>query len=148
MSINFRPKPFSISDSIEGGHWTEKYVGPLPTEAVHFLQQSNGVVKDLRVQYQRSKALGPVIEYRFSVIASFDRFTFYANKVVFDSRKKILIAEGDVLFEDGQTVRKATRVEIDLLAGTQTVSQAVLRNPTLFTSLDSRFPRQARRETR
>ncbi len=40
--INFRPKPFAISDSIEGGHWIERYEGDFPTNTTHFIQQPTG----------------------------------------------------------------------------------------------------------
>lgn len=112
--INFRPKPFSISDSIKDSHWSEKYIGEFPGEATHFIQQNNGAIKDVRIQYQQLKSHTSAIEYRFSVTASFDRYTMYADKVIFDAKNRKLIAEGDVLFEDGKEARRARGAEIDL----------------------------------
>jgi hypothetical protein len=114
VTINFRPKPFSISDSIEGGHWRETYVGAFPSYATHFIQQRDGAIRDLRIQYQRSKTRSGGIEYQLSVTASFDRYTIYADKVFFDKQNGKLMAEGAVLFEDGSNARKVKRVEIDL----------------------------------
>lgn len=120
--INFRPKPFSISDSIERGHWTESYAGALPSEATYFIQQSDGAIVDIRIQYQRLKTRKEVFEYKFSVIASFDRFTIYAESVILDRRKGKIVAEGNLLFEDGQQVRRGGKVVIDLFTHKAVVS--------------------------
>lgn len=125
--VNFRPEPFAISSSIEGGHWLERYEGDFPTYTTHFVQQPGGAIKDLRIQCGRLRTRGNTFEYRFWVIASFDRLTVYTDRVVFEAKKARLVAEGDVLFEDGKRVRKATRVEIDLLTGAATVSEVPIR---------------------
>lgn len=122
VTINFRPKPFTISDSIEEGHWTERYIGTLPMEATHFIQQSSGTIRDLRIQYHELRMSHGVFEYKFSVTASFDKFTIYADSVTLDTKKGKLMARGDLLFEDGSQVRRPGRVIIDLLARSAVVS--------------------------
>jgi hypothetical protein len=113
--LNFRPKPFSISDSIESGHWIETYIGSLPNEATHFVQRRDGAIKDLRLQYQKVRTRSAAIEYKFSVTASFDKLTVYANRVIFHTKEGRLTADGNVLFEDGQRAHKTKRIELNLL---------------------------------
>jgi hypothetical protein len=118
--VNFRPKPFAIVSSIEGGNWIERYDGDFPTDATHFIQQPTGAIRELRIQGDTLRTRGQTFEYRFWVIASFDRLTLHADKAVFDSKKARLVADGHVIFEDGIRVRRARRVELDLLTGTAT----------------------------
>lgn len=122
VMVNFRPQPpYAISDSIESGHWSEKYEGPRLTHLTHFIQQRNGTIKDLRVQCVRVNARGEVFEYKYWVVASFDRLTLYAKRAVLYAKKARLLAEGSVTFEDGTRSRKANRVKIDLVTGFATV---------------------------
>jgi lipopolysaccharide assembly outer membrane protein LptD (OstA) len=53
--------------------------------------------------------------------------TLHADRVVFDSKKSRLVADGDVIFEDGIRVRRTKRVELDLLAGTASIGQTTLK---------------------
>jgi len=125
--INFRPKPFAISDSIEGGHWIERYEGDFPTNMTHLIQKPTGAIRELRIQCTQLRTRGQTFEYRFWVIASFDRLTLHADKAVFDSKKSRLVAHGDVIFEDGIRVRRVRRVELNLLTGTATVGETTVK---------------------
>jgi hypothetical protein len=116
ITINFRPKPFAISSYIEGGRWAERYVGALPTLTTHFVQQRDGSLRDVQIQCQEVRSHNDLIEYRSSVIASFDRFTIYANRITFHPKTPRLIADGDVILEDGERVQKTTRIELNLRA--------------------------------
>src|SRR5262249_2017635 len=120
LVINFRPRfPRAISDSIEGGHWIERYEpgGTHISTTVHFIEQSKPgpFIRDLRFQSVETRLRDDVIEYRTSVTASFDRFTVYADRVLFYPKRGKLLAEQDLLFEDGKTVRRPKKVEIDLI---------------------------------
>jgi hypothetical protein len=120
--INFRPRfPFSISDSIEGGHWIERYEPGrgLVSTTVYFIEQTKPglFIRDLRVQSVETRTRADFIEFSVAVTASFDRLSVYADKVLFYPKKGKLQAEKDVIFEDGKTVRRARKVEIDLSTG-------------------------------
>jgi len=121
VMINFRPNfPFAIEDLIEGGHWIERYSqsdGFIAT-TTHFVHDpKTGAIKDLRVQYVKMTASRDVLDYRTSVTASFDRYTIYADKVIFYPKRRRLVAEQDLLFEDGKNVLRCAKVEIDLVTG-------------------------------
>jgi len=60
---------------------------------------------------------GDAIEFTVSVTASFDRLTVYADEVLFYPKEGKLLAEKDLLFEDGKTVRRPKKLEIDLNTG-------------------------------
>src|SRR5262249_4186842 len=125
--INFRPRwVFRITDSIEGGHWIEKYDtdDSMPSTIVHYIHQPAGAVRDLRVQYLSSRARKGVIAYSNSVTASFDRFTIYADDRVLYFPKKHKLTAQNVLFEDGKSARRARSVEIDLNTGSVLVNGA------------------------
>lgn len=83
VTINFRPKPFGISSSIEGGNWIERYHGDFLTSTTHLIQRPNGAIRDLRIQSDQLRTRGQTFEYRFWVTASFDRLTLHADKAVF-----------------------------------------------------------------
>jgi hypothetical protein len=112
VMINFRPKPYSISDSIENGKWIERYEGELPSSVIHYVKLDDGTIKDLQIQYHDIRIRRNAVEYRYSVTASIDKVTIYADKVVFDRRRKTLEAEGDVTIEDGNRAYKARSVHI------------------------------------
>jgi len=118
--INFRPRfVYSISDSIQGGNWVEKYEtdGHLPSTTVHYVQESRGAIRDLRIQYLSAHTRSDHLEYATSVTASFGCFTVYAEQVFVYLKKNQLVAERDVLFEDGRSVHRGKRLEIDLHTG-------------------------------
>lgn len=115
-TINFRPKPLAISDSIKEGKWVERYEGSVPSATTHFIQQPTGAFRDLRVQWDQLITRGRTFEYKW-VTASFDRMTLHADRVVFDSQKSQLVADGNVFFDDSVRGRTVKRVAIDLLTG-------------------------------
>src|SRR5262245_54814473 len=129
--INFRPRfPRAISDSIQGGHWIERYEpgGAHVSTTVHFIEQSKPgpFIRDLRVQSVETRLRDDVIEYRTSVTASFDRFTVYADRVQFYPKRGKLLAEQDLLFEDGNTARRGKKLELDLNTGSALLDGARL----------------------
>ena len=97
-----------MSDSVEGGHWIEKYdtTGHLPSANVHYVQQPSGAIRDVRIQYLNSHTGAGFVAYSVSVTASFDRLTIYADMVVFYPKACKLTAR-QFLFEDGKSVRRA-----------------------------------------
>src|ERR1700742_4108131 len=50
VSINFRPLPFGISDSIENGKWHEEYDGVLPIQTTKYIKRRDGIIRDLQIQ--------------------------------------------------------------------------------------------------
>ncbi|HZM86345.1 MAG TPA: carboxypeptidase-like regulatory domain-containing protein [Blastocatellia bacterium] len=115
--VNFRPTPLAISTSLENGRSVERYVGDYPILTTHFIQQEAGPIRDLRVQCSRLRQHNQVFEYSPWLVASFDRLTVYADTGFFDAEKGTFVGQGNVIFEDGVRVKRATRVEIDLIRG-------------------------------
>ena len=125
--IDFRPRwSYPISDSIEDGHWIEKYDtrGNLPSTIVHYVQQPDGTIKDIRIQYLNSRAAAGTIAYNVSVTASFDRYTIYADDRVVYYPKRLRLTTQNALLEDGRSTLSTKTLEIDLKTGSLFVDGA------------------------
>jgi hypothetical protein len=114
VSINFRPTPLAISDSIENGKWVERYEGSLPNATTYYVWRNDGGIKDLHIQYYELETHEGRLEYKYSVIVSVDKLTIYADKSILNKKSWALLAEGDVTIEEGEQIRKAKAVRLDL----------------------------------